>query len=132
MKLLSIICMLFFVQSSLHAQGPKKIEEKFINVNAEASSTASDNSMLDFYTADELQLGKIIIPIHTRFSATVNLLGGRAFLRVSSIKVGDSIHPMDWRVVGSDFQEGIPIIETDKSIEFYEDQRLTFKAIYLN
>lgn len=126
MKLVRILCLLFLIQFSLQAQITKS-DEKFINANAEASNKVTDNSILYFYTIDELTVGTISIPLHTKFSATVNLVGGRAFLKVSSIKVRDEIHTVDWRVIAEDNKEGLPIIETEGSIEVYEDQRLRFK-----
>ena len=127
MKSVRIVCLLFLTQFSMLAQTAKKSDEKFINANAEASDKVTDNSILYFYTIDELTIGTITIPLHTRFSATVNLIGGRAFLKVSSIKIRDEIHTLDWRVIGEDNKEGLPIIETEQSFEVYEDQRLRFK-----
>jgi hypothetical protein len=128
MKLLRIVCLLFLTQCSLQAQTAKNADEKFINANADASRKVRDNSILDFYTIEELKLEPVVIPINTRFSATVKLIGGRAFLKVVSIKIADEIYTVDWRVLGPDYKEGIPIIETDRSFEVYENQRLTFKA----
>jgi hypothetical protein len=128
MKSLQIVCLLFVTQLSLQAQTTKAVDEKFINANADASTKAIDNSLLYFYTTDELTVGTLVIPINTKFSATVNLIGGRAFLRVSSIKIRDEVHTVDWRVVGPDYKEGLPIIEADRSFEVYADQRLTFKV----
>ncbi len=128
MTLSKIACLLLLLQINMLAQITKKPEESFFSANPNASDKVTDNSILDFYTTEELKFGTFIIPIHTRFSAVVNFTGGRAYLRVRSIKVGDEIHPIDWRVVGPDYKEGIPIMETDNSIEVYEDQRLTFKA----
>jgi len=131
MSLSKIICLLLLFNTNMPAQIPtKKPVESFFIANANASDKVFDNSILDFYTTEELNLGDFTIPIHTRFSAIVNFVGGRAYLRVRSIKVGNEIHPVDWNVVGPDYKEGIPIIETDNSIEVYEDQRLTFKATF--
>jgi hypothetical protein len=127
MKVLRTVCLLFLTQYSVQAQ-TAKTDETFINANAEASNKVTDHSVLHFYTTKELTLGTVVIPIHTTFSATVNLINGRAFVKVSSIKIGDAIHTVDWRIVGPDYKEGLPIIETEKSIEVYEDQRLTFKT----
>jgi hypothetical protein len=126
MKPIRIVCLILLLQCSLQAQ--TATEEKFISANAEASATVSDNSILYFYTIDELNLGTVTVPLNTRFSATVNLYKGRAFLKVSSIKVRDEIHTVDWRIMGPDHKEGLPFIETEKSIEVYEDQRFSFKV----
>jgi hypothetical protein len=115
----------------MQAQTTENPDEKFIRVNADASYKVIDNSIVHFYTIDELTLGTIVIPMHTRFPATVNLVGGRAFLKVSSIKIRDDVYNVDWRIVGSDYKEGLPVIEADRSFEVYEDQRLTFK-VFLN
>jgi hypothetical protein len=127
MKLLGAVCLLFLTPCLLQAQSVNDQNGKFINVNADASNKVRDNSILYFYTADELDLGAVVIPINTRFSATVNLMGGRAFLKVRAIKIHDEIYTVDWRVIGRDYKEGIPIMDTDRSFEVYEDQRLTFK-----
>lgn len=128
MKLSKIICLLLALHISMQAQIVNKPEEKFITANVEASNRVIDNSILDMYTPDEISIGNLVIPRHTKFTAYVSLNYGRAFLRVSSIKVGNEIHTVDWKVVGPDFKEGIPFIETDRGLEVYEDQRLTFKA----
>lgn len=128
MTLSKTICLLLLLHINMLAQITKKPEESFFNANANASDKVTDNSILDFYTTEELKFGNFIVPIHTSFSAVVNLMGGRAYLTVRSIKVGNEIHPIDWRVVGPDYKEGIPIIESDRSVEVYEDQRVTFKA----
>jgi hypothetical protein len=124
MKLVRIICLLLLTQCSLQAQ----TEDIFINANAEASHKVFDNSILDFYTTNELKLETIVIPINTRFSATVKLIGGRAFFKVRSIKIREEVYVVDWRVLGPDYKEGIPIIEADRNFEIYENQRLTFKT----
>ena len=128
MKLSKIICLLLSLHLSIQAQVTKKTEEQFFNANANASNKVTDNSVLNFYTTEEFKIGKVIVPRHTRFSTIVNIVDGRAYLRVNAIKIGDEIQTIDWRAVGPDFKEGIPIIESDRSIEVYEDQRLTFKA----
>jgi hypothetical protein len=130
MKSLPIVCLLFCMHNPLQAQTTESPEEQFIRVNADASNKVTDNSIVYFYTVDELQLGTIVIPMHTRFPARVNLVGGRAFLKVSSIKIHDEVYNVDWRIVGSDYKEGLPIIEADRSFEVYENQRLTFKAFF--
>jgi|SRR3954471_6895030 hypothetical protein len=128
MKSFRILCIFLFMQSLLQAQTDKKPEERFINANAEASINIAENSIVDFYTTEELTFGTIVIPIHTKFSTSVRLYDGRAYLRVSSVKVGDTIYTIDWRIVGSDFKEGLPFIETNRTLEVYEDQKMTFKA----
>ena len=128
MKLVRIVCLLLITQFQLQAQSNKNTDENYINANAEASNKITDNSTLDFYTVEELKLGTIVIPIHTRFSATLHLAEGRAFLKASSIKIRDEVYTIDWRAVGPDFKEGFPVIETEKSFEVYENQRLTFKV----
>lgn len=128
MKLLRIACLLLIVQSSSHAQTAASTDEKYINVNAEASNKITANSTLDFYTVEELKLGPLVIPLHTRFSATVSMAESRAFLRVNSIKIRDEIFTIDWRVIGPDYKEGLPILETENSLEVYENQRLMFKV----
>lgn len=127
MKPFQFIWLLFFIPCSFYAQ-TKLSDEVFINANANASDKVTDHSTLDFYTADDVTLGTLTIPIHTQFSAMVTLIEGRAFLRVSSIKVGEEIHTVDWRVLGPDHKEGLPILDTDKRVEVYADQHLTFKA----
>lgn len=129
MKPLRIVCILLIMQFMLQAQTVRP-EETFITANADASDKVTDQSILDFYTVSELTLGTVTIPIHTRFSAMVRLFGGRAYLKVRSIKVGDDIYEVDWRAVGPDFKEGIPFIEENRNFEVYEDQKLTFKAFY--
>jgi hypothetical protein len=130
MKSLPIVCLLLSMQCSAQVQTAENPEEKFIRVNADASTKVTDNSIVYFYTVDELTLGTIVIPMHTRFPATVNMVGGRAFLKVSSIKIRDEVYNVDWRIVGSDYKEGFPIIEADRNFEVYEDQRLTFKVFF--
>ncbi len=128
MKLLQIGCILFLIQVSLQAQTGIKQAEIIIRVNAESSTKVTDNSLLSFYTFDEIKLENIVIPINTVFSATVRLIEGRAYLRVGSIKIRDEIYAIDWRAIGPDNNEGLPIISYSKSFEVYENQRLTFKV----
>lgn len=130
MKLLPIVCIVFSAQISVLAQTTEKSPETIIRVNAEASNKVTDNSILRFYTINEIKLENVVIPLNTVFSATVRLIHGRAYLRVTSIKIRDEIYAIDWRAVGSDNFEGLPITEQEKSFEVYEDQRLTFKAFY--
>lgn len=128
MKLLPVICLLFLTQFSLKAQTTENTSEKFLNANADASVTVTDKSILEFFTTEELTLGTLVIPTNSRFTATVNMIGGRAYLRVSSIKIRDEIHTVNWRVVGKDYKEGIPYVEADQSFEIYADERFTFKV----
>lgn len=127
MKRFGILFLLFLLPFSFHAQ-TAKTAEKFINANADGAATVTDNSVLYFYTVHELSFGTVVIPIHTRFSATVQLRGGRAFMNVRSIKIKEEIYNVDWRVVGPDYEEGLPFIETEKSLEVYEDQQVRFKT----
>ncbi len=128
MKTLRIICIavsaLFFFESHTVV----KLSDMSIRANAEASKRVIDNSILSFYTLDRIQLENVVIPMNTVFSATVRLIGARAYVRVSSIIVRDEIYAVDWRVIGGDNMEGLPIIEYSKRFEVYENQRLTFRA----
>lgn len=105
-----------------------KSTETTIRANAETSKKVIDNSILSFYTLDKIELENVVIPINTVFSATVRLIGGRAYVRVRSIRIRDEIYAIDWRLIGADNNEGFPIIEYSRRFEVYEDQRLTFKA----
>ncbi|HET6225796.1 MAG TPA: conjugative transposon protein TraM, partial [Bacteroidia bacterium] len=106
----------------------EKQSDTFINANANASDEVTDNSVLDFYTVDQITVGNVLIPMHTRFSTTVRLFDGRAYLKARSIKIGDDIYEIDWSAVGPDFKEGIPYEVEKQSFEVYSDQKVTFKA----
>lgn len=127
MKIIQILCLLFVTNCSLQAQTNNDSSEKLIYANADASSRVTDNSTLDFYTNAPLELRTLIIPLNTQFTATVNLVGGRAFLTVRSIKIGDTVHTVDWRAFGADNKEGIAIVEAEQSLEVHQDQRLIFR-----
>ncbi len=128
MKLVRIVCILLISQFSLQAQTEVKSADTIIMANAEASNKVIDKSTLKFYTLDEIKLDNIVIPINTVFSAIVKIVDGRAYLRVTSIDVRDELHTVDWRVLGPDYKEGLPITKEDQSLEVYEDQRVSFRV----
>jgi hypothetical protein len=128
MKSLRIAMLLLSLQFSAYAQTAERQSETFVNANANASDKVTDNSILDFYTIDEMTLGNVFIPLHTRFSATVRLYDGRAYLKARSIKIGDDIYEIDWSAVGPDYKEGIPYEVEKQSFEVYTDQKVIFKA----
>jgi hypothetical protein len=128
MKLLRIVCLLVLTQFSLLGQTIKKSDEKFIKAKAYSASKATDNSILSFYTSDELKLENIVIPANTIFTANIRLAEGRAFMKVSKVKIGNDIYTIDWRVVGPDYNEGIPVSAKSKNIEVYDGEGLIFKV----
>lgn len=127
MKVISIVFLLVIAQFSLQAQTIKKSDEKFINVKAYSANKAADNSILSFYTGDEFKLENIVVPKNTIFSANIRLAEGRAFMKVNKIKIDNDIYIVDWRVVGPDYNEGVPISVKSKSVELYDGEDLTFK-----
>ena len=128
MKLIPIVCFLLASHFSIQAQTIKKSDERFLAAKSYSEQKATDNYILTFYTKEEIQLANVTIPTHTIFSANVRLNDGRAFVKVSKIKIDNEVYNVDWRIIGPDYNEGIPLGSKNKSIELFSEQDLTFKV----
>ena len=129
MKSAFTIIFLFLAYLQAYAQSIKKSDERFIKVKTCQEGKIVNNSTLCFYTSDPLTIENVNIPQTAMFYATVKLSDGRVFLTINNINIGDQVYKTNWKAVGNDYIEGVPVPEAKTYFNVSDGDVFTFKVL---